>query len=48
MVEHQPETINAAERVVMLKDGQAVEVRDAIDNATVSKVGGLVKTFEAA
>jgi ATP-binding cassette subfamily B protein RaxB len=27
MVAHRPETINAAERVVMLKDGLAVEVR---------------------
>jgi ATP-binding cassette subfamily B protein RaxB len=29
MVAHRPETINAAERVVMLKDGLAVEVRAA-------------------
>ncbi|MFZ6798589.1 hypothetical protein [Undibacterium sp. Di24W] len=48
MVAHRPETINATERMVMLKDGQAVEVHAAIDNVTVSNVGGLVKTFEAA
>ncbi len=32
MVAHRPETINAAERVVMLKDGLAVEVRAAANS----------------
>nr|WP_315467692.1 hypothetical protein [uncultured Undibacterium sp.] len=36
MVAHLPETFNAAERVVMLKDGLALEVRTAANSAANS------------
>ncbi len=38
MVAHRPETINAAERVVMLKDGFAVEVRAATNSSVNNHV----------
>nr|WP_315482321.1 hypothetical protein [uncultured Undibacterium sp.] len=38
MVAHRPETINAAERFVMLKDGLAVEVRAQANSPTNSYV----------
>ncbi|MBC3831512.1 hypothetical protein H8K33_08320 [Undibacterium amnicola] len=38
MVAYRPETINAAERVVMLKDGLALEVRTAANSAANSHV----------
>jgi ABC-type bacteriocin/lantibiotic exporter with double-glycine peptidase domain len=38
LVAHRPETINAAERVVMLKDGLALEVRAAANSAANSHV----------
>jgi ATP-binding cassette subfamily B protein RaxB len=42
MVAHRPETINAAERVVMLKDGLAVEVRAASNSLANAEESVLV------
>ena len=38
MVAHRPETISAAERVVMLKDGLVVEVRAATNSSVNNHV----------
>lgn len=42
MVAHRPETINAAERVVMLKEGRAIEVRAAVNLGAATACSELV------